>query len=357
MKALVLEAPEKISVRDIDEFPLKPPLVKVKVEACGICGSDIRYLHGENPWALHTLGEARPNPPNIVLGHEYCGTVVDSPDPVFENLVGKRIAVFAYRPCSACYMCKTGRENLCPATIHMGHGAGWGTRDYYPGGMAEYSLAWGDLAYLLPESISSEEAAMIDVLGVGLHASDVGRIVPGEPAAVLGCGPIGAAILQFARLAGASPVIVTDIYKKALSIAAETGADYTLDAAAENVREAIMEITKGRGCASVFDTIGSTETIRQGLAVTGKQGNFVEVAVHNVTIPLNLLEIGSERNIRSSSNAMIADWQTCINYLETKRINVKPWITHRFPLKDAVEGFAVMDEKEKHGAFKIVINP
>lgn len=357
MKALVLESPETIRVRNIDEFPVAPPLIKVKVEACGICGSDIRYYHGENPWALHTLGETRPNPPNIVLGHEYCGTVVDVPDKAFEGLAGKRIAVFAYRPCSACYMCKTGRENLCPDTIHLGHGAGWGERDFYPGGMAEYGLAWGDLAYPLPESISSEEAALIDVLGVGLHASDVGRIVPGEPAAVLGCGPIGAAILQFARLAGAAPVIVTDIYKIALDIAEATGADYALDAASGNIVEAVREITGGRGCSAVFDTIGTEETIRQGLAVTGKQGNFVEVAVHNVTIPLNLLELGSERSIRSSSNAMIADWQTCINYLETKRLNVKPWITHRFPLTDAVEGFRVMDEKEKHGAFKIIINP
>ena len=357
MKALVLEAPEKIVVKNINEFPYDPPIIKIKVEACGICGSDIRYYHGENPWALHTLGENRPNPPNIVLGHEYCGTVVESPDPQYKSLVGQRISVFAYRPCAVCYMCKTGRENLCPNTIHIGHGAGWGVRDYYPGGMAEYSVAWGDFAYPLADSIPSDEAALLDVLGVGCHATDMGSIVPGEPAAILGCGPIGAAILQFARLAGASPIFVTDIYEKALSIALETGADRAFNAADENVTDMILDLTKKRGCSAVFDTIGTLDTLRQGLQLTGKQGTFVEVAVHNVTLPVNLLHLGSERTIRTSCNALIRDYQKCINFLEAKRINVKPWITHRFPLKDAVEAFTVMDKKEKHGAFKIIIKP
>lgn len=357
MKAAVLKAPKQLVVEDIPVFPLDSNLVLVKVEACGICGSDIRYFNGENPWALHTLGEARPNPPNIVLGHEYCGTVVEVADKSFENLLGKRVGVLAYRPCGRCYWCHTGRENLCPNTTHIGHGAGWGERDYYPGGMAEYGISWADLSYPIPDSISSEEAALLDVVGVGVRAVNIGNIVPGEPIAILGCGPVGAAILQIAKAYGAGAIYVTDIYPFALSLAKDTGATMAINPHDEDIVKLIMLETNKKGCCTVFDTIGTVTSLEQGLKITGKQGTLVELAVHDVSIPLNIMALSSERSIKTSCNSRLQDYQTCINLLEARRIIIQPWISHRFTLTDVPKAFKIMELKEQNNAFKIMILP
>jgi threonine dehydrogenase-like Zn-dependent dehydrogenase len=134
MSAAVLRRPQDLCLEQIPNFKPAPDQVIVEVASCGICGSDLRYYHGENPWALHTLGMPIPNPPNIVLGHEFAGTVTDAAD--FPHLAGKHVAVMSFKTCGQCRQCRSGAENLCGQTMHLGHGAGWGERDYYPGGMA-----------------------------------------------------------------------------------------------------------------------------------------------------------------------------------------------------------------------------
>lgn len=124
MKAVVLVSPGKLLVEEIPIFPLKFNEVQIKVSACGICGSDIRYFNGENPWALHTLGMQLKNPPNIVLGHEFCGTVHDVGSKENENLIGKRVVVSPFKTCGVCRDCRNGNYNLCKFTKHIGHAAG-----------------------------------------------------------------------------------------------------------------------------------------------------------------------------------------------------------------------------------------
>ena len=105
MEAAVLKAPRRLVVEDIPPFGLAPDQVTVRVEACGICGSDLRYFQGENPWALHTKGVDEANPPNMVLGHEFVGRVVDAGSSQGTSLLGMRVAVLPYRNCQACYNC------------------------------------------------------------------------------------------------------------------------------------------------------------------------------------------------------------------------------------------------------------
>ena len=133
----VLRGPRDLAILDIPIWPIESyndhDLVMIKVEACGVCGSDFRYFLGENPWAQHTLGEFKPNSPNIVLGHEYAGIVIAVLSEENRHLLGKRVAPICSKVCSSCDDCVNDRDHLCAHTVHLGHGQGWGDQTYFPG--------------------------------------------------------------------------------------------------------------------------------------------------------------------------------------------------------------------------------
>lgn len=107
MKAVVLRSPRNLEFVDVPPPRLTAKEhILVRVEACGICGSDLRYWAGENPWALHTIGHHVDNPPNIIMGHEYAGVVTEVNSPPYEHLLGKRVGVQSYRVCGECELCR-----------------------------------------------------------------------------------------------------------------------------------------------------------------------------------------------------------------------------------------------------------
>ena len=154
MKALVLKSPQNLEIMDVPKPTLSKGQVLIRVSKCGICGSDIRYFHGENPWAKQTLQKNIPNPPNIIFGHEFVGEVVEVHDSEDSHLIGKRVGVQTWIACGECESCRRGHENFCKKTKHLGHGQGWGEMDFYPGGMAEYCPAFSRHICELPENIS-----------------------------------------------------------------------------------------------------------------------------------------------------------------------------------------------------------
>jgi L-iditol 2-dehydrogenase len=354
MTAALLRVPHDLQPKKIPVFPLTADQVMVRVQTCGICGSDLRYYQGENPWALHTLGKSLPNPPNIVLGHEFAGTVVDA--GAYPTLRGKRVAVLAFKPCGHCDQCRSGRENLCKNTCHLGHGAGWGKRRYYPGGMAEYCPAWGNLCFVIPESLGFEEAALLDVVGVGVHAARAAGVTPGASVAVYGAGPIGNAIMQACKTMGASKAFVVDTYDVALDVAMKCSATAAIEADAADAAGAVREVNGGN-CSFVFDTVGTVETVRNCVGLLSEGGVLTLMAVHDLPFQLNALDIGSERTIRTSCNFLIEEYPLSICLVSAGQIKVNPWITHRFPLRKVEEAFRTALQKEETGAFKVMVYP
>ena len=355
MKAAVLKAPRQLTVEEVPVPAPEPSEVLVKVAACGICGSDLRYFVGENPWAMHTLGREAPNPPNIILGHEFGGEVVAAGDGRFEELVGQRIVVSAYAACGMCVECRLGQYNLCKATIHLGHGAGWGDREYYPGGMAEYCAVWADKAYPLPDSVSWEEATFLDIAGVGIHAVRVSEMKPDGVVVVLGAGPLGLSIAQVAKAWGARATCCTDVYPKALAVAAEVGVDRAIDATTDDPKEAVLDATDGRGADYVFDTAGTAETQRQAIEMLAPSGALINLVTNRTKVSFELLELAAERSIRTSTNYFFHDFQTAIDMAGSGQLALAPMITHRFPLADANRAFDAGLNKDEHEALKIVI--
>lgn len=355
MKALVLKAPRKAVVEDVPVPSPAADQVIIEVERCGVCGSDIRYFMGENPWALHTLGRHVPNPPNIILGHEMAGTVVEAGHPSLRDLVGRRVTALPYLECGRCPDCVDGTPNLCAHMLHTGHSAGWGERAYYDGAMAAFCPMWGARCYPIPDSMAFEDAALTDFVGVAVHAVRLAPRIQGADVAVIGAGPVGLSIAQVARAWGARKVFLVDTSDLALRIARSL--DFPLCARPSDrpVDGWILEQTSGLGARYVWDTVGSAETLTAGLRALSRRGGLVNMAVHGEAIPVPMTALAAERSLMSSSNSTPADVRDAIDLVSRGGVNVKAMVTHRYALADAPQAFADLVEKDVHGMFKAVI--
>lgn len=362
-RAAVLEAPRRLTVRDIPMWPLAdygdPDLVLIHVAACGVCGSDFRYYAGENPWAQHTLGRFVPNPPNIVLGHEYAGIVVAVLSEQNAHLLGKRVAPVCSKVCGACVDCRAGRTRLCPNTVHLGHGQGWGEREFYPGAYGSYVPSWGSSCYPLADTTRFEEAAMMDILAVCVHVAEVGGIQPGRPVLCIGAGPAGNGVAQAALALGADRAVLMDRSPVALGIARNQGIGEVVDSSSLSVGALVDRLRSAAtdGFGTVFDTVGSAETLDLGLAVLGKAGTLVNLAVHDGEIPLNFMRLGAERRIVTSCNFEVGDYAKALAWLEAGRFRVSEWL-EPVRLDDLPERFAsVVEHPDQKAVFKMVLSP
>lgn len=347
--AVILEQPGKISVKRIPIPRVPEPSVRVALQACGICGSDIRYYQGENPWSLHTLGKHVPCPPNMVLGHEVAGVIQT---PTGEQ----RVAILAYKACGVCTYCRSGRENLCDAMEHFGHSAGWQPMPYYPGGMSEEFNIWDGFAYPIPETISFEEATFLDGLAVAVHAVEQGHLQAGQRVGVVGLGPLGMLAAQVAAAKGAAAVLGCDVSSFAVQLAARVGLPAMVQADSREFKVAITT-THQAGFDVIIDTVGTQDSITDGLTLLNKSGTLVLLAVHEQALPLPPVLLSGERKLVTSSNNKYKDFLAAIALLAAGKVIVKPLITHRFKLQDAPQAFEIMQAKEQHQAYKIVLVP
>jgi 2-desacetyl-2-hydroxyethyl bacteriochlorophyllide A dehydrogenase len=372
MKAVLLRSPGDLAVEDIPAPRPREDEVLLRVEACGICGSDVRYFHGGNPWSEQTLGTTKPNPPNMVLGHEFAGRIVDVGHRSLRKRLGQRVAVLAYKACGQCYHCKIGRHNLCAHVKHIGHSAGWDELErgeYNPGGMAEFCRVWDAMAYQIPDSISPAAAALLDGLAVAIHAA--GKAGLNEQALdeefdhvlIMGSGAIGLLILQVARVFGAKFIISADSYSTPLEIATQLGADAVVNVQQEDPEDRVMEHTRGQGVNVVFDTVGSHKTFVQSLKLLRRGGRLILLALpffqsvrgQAQEISFDPLLLSGERVVMSSANNTYPCFPLAIELMERGRVKAEPIVTHQYPLMDAAEAFRVAEDKAENEAVKVIL--
>ena len=358
MKALVLKSRESLEVMEVPIPALSAGQVLVKVSNCGLCGSDIRYFHGENPWAKQTLQMEIPNPPNIILGHEFVGKVVDAHDSKDKELIGKRVAVQTWVACGRCDACRSGNENFCKETKHLGHGQGWGKMEFYPGGMAEYCPVFSNHVHELPENVTDDQATFLDPLTAALHAVDVAKPEVLNRVVVLGAGPIGIMIAQLSKVYGAAETFITDIADDNLGVAHNLGVDHVLNVAnsGQTITDLVKKQTGGLGVDRVFNTVGSQDSIVESLALLKNRGLVVLMATKNDEISFPALMLSGERTIKTSTNAMYTDFPRAIELLASGLVKVEPMITHQFDLSDGVKAFETAINKAQNQAIKIVLD-
>jgi len=357
MKAAILKSKFNLTLEDVPMPILEHDQVLIRVKACGICGSDIHYFRGLNPWSLYTLGIEEPLPPKVILGHEVAGEIVNVGSYVPKSRIGERVGVMAFKPCGKCYYCRIHQYNLCAYEKHIGHDGHWGDVEYIPGGMAEFCPVWDDNAYPLPENISFEEGTQLDGLSVAVHAVRRSQLKVGDSVVVIGCGPIGLMILEVSKAFGALKLYAIDRWDKPLDVASKLGADGVINITKEDDPvKRIINFTK-IGSNVVFDTVGSAKTIIEGLKMLRRGGVLVLLAGFRDSPPLHLKLLSGERVIMSSSNALPHDYHTAVSLLQSRRVKVKPFITHRLSLSEINKAFNIATNKEEYGALKVIVVP
>lgn len=342
-KAAVFYGVDDLKIEEIDVPKMGPDDVLVKVKAVGVCGSDVHfYKEGR-------IGPYVPKPGHI-LGHEAAGEIVAVGENVKDRKVGDRVALEPGTPCGKCDLCKKGKYNLCKDMMFMSH-----PDPAREGAMVEYTVMPAGFTYLLPESMSFEEGAMIEPLAVAMQALKRGRVKAGQTVAILGCGPIGLSMLLACKAFGCTEIYMTDLIEYRLNYAKEFGATKVFNIKKEDFVKGIMEATGGRGVDVVIEAAGSPEAYKYCTSVATKGGVVVFVGMSaEEMFPINVFEIIDKELDITSVFRYENVYEQAIRLAGAGLIDMKKIITHKMPLEKAAEAMDAAYEK-KDNALKIVL--
>ncbi len=350
MLAARLYGPRDVRVEEIPAPAAPGPgEVLLRVGAVGVCGSD-----------LHTYTDARIGDTQVqsplVLGHEFGGEVLavgpDTADALGEPLVpGQRVAVDPATPCRRCEMCEAGHPNLC----HRLHFCGLWPDD---GALQEQMIVRGHTCFPIPDAISDADAALLEPLGVALHAVDLGKLKVARSVAVLGCGPIGLLIIKLARLSGAGPLYAFDCFPWRAEAALSWGATAAWTVAAGDPVKTIERETAGRGVDVVFEAAWADHSIAQAAEMARLGGRLVLVGIpsndelkmrHSAARRKGLTIMMARRMKHTYPRAI----RLAVSHAD--RIALSALISHRFPLREANRAFALNAAYEDH-VQKVIID-
>ena len=348
MKAARLHGPRDLRVDDVPR-PRAPQAgeVLVKVGSVGVCGSDLHtYLDGR-------IGDTVVKNP-IVLGHEFAGVVEEVGPDAYDgehNLLqpGQRVAVDPAMPCWHCDMCEQGHPNLCRNLGFMGL---WPDN----GALQEYFLCPARGCFALPDSLTLEEGALLEPLGVAIHAADLAKFRVAKGVAVLGCGPIGLLIIRMAKLSGASPIYALDQFPWRLQAACAWGADEAIDIRDGDPVEAIRSRTNGHGVPLVIEAAWGESGIRQAVEMADLGGRVVLVGIpsddavafkHSSARRKGLTIVMVRRMKHTYPRATVLALNGAVD--------LKPLISHRFDLAEANRAYALNAAYEDN-AIKVMVN-
>lgn len=346
MRAAVLVAPGILEVRDVPDLEIGPGEVLVKNTVSGICGSDLHLYSGSLPAVMpRILGK--------VLGHELCGEIVAVGPGVTNVAVGDRVAVEPLLACDRCIDCQVGDYHLCPELQHIG--IGWS------GGFGQYAKAPAKNVFPLPDHVSYEDASLLDVLAVGVHAINVMGIHMGSTVLVFGGGAIGIATAQAAKWAGATLVALATRSKLARDFALETGIDVVIDSTREDVGARMRELTHGRGPDVVFDAVGGAQNyVQKAIDIARRGGKIGVLGVFpeqpvTLTPPYLINELSIVACFSYAKWGGVPEFQIALDGLATGKLAGRGYISQTFPLDDIAHAFEVAEHKHGHDAIKVSV--
>ena len=322
MKTLTCIRPGAFEYSEID-MPVKEPGKSIlKVERIGICGTDLHAFEGTQPFF---------NYPRI-LGHELALSIVETKAPGF--LVGEMVTIIPYFNCGHCIACKMGKPNCCVEISVFGV--------HIDGGMCEYILVPNE-ALIHGKGLCPDELALIEPLAIGAHAVRRANVQPNENVLIIGAGPIGIGIIEFANIAGAN-VIVLDINEFRLDFCKKQFSTASIiNSVKENAMERIKELTKSDMPTVVFDATGNLSAINQGINYLAHGGRYVLVGLQKETISISHPEFHKrEATLMSSRNATKSDFEQVILSIKDGRVHPLNYITNRIPFDDVASVFSTL---------------
>ena len=343
MKALLLREYRQLEIAEVPAPAAGAGEVLVRVAACGICGSDVHGYDGSSGRRI----------PPVVMGHEAAGVVEAAGEGVSRFAVGDRVTFDSTVFCGTCTFCLRGEVNLCEQRQVMGVSCGEYRR---AGAFAEYIAVPERIVYRLPDSLGFAEAAMLEAVSVALHAVRVAEMQGGETALVIGAGMIGLLTMQAARAQGCSQVLIADIDATRLKMAAEAGADRTIEASGAALVDEVMRLTGGRAVDVVLEAVGREETVNAAIDCVRKGGTVVLVGNIAPTVSLPLQKVVTRQIRLQGSCASAGEYPEAMRLIAEGKIRVEPLITAVAPLSEGPRWFERLYGREPN-VMKVVLDP
>lgn len=315
----------------------------VRIEATGVCGSDLHIFHGRHPVE-----------PGFTIGHEFVGEVIDAGDEVTGVAVGDRVIGCFHAACGSCWFCQRRLFHLCDSLRIFGHGEISGN---LPGAQAEQVLVpSADLVLRRAPADLAADAALFagDVMNTGFDGIRAAGVAAGDSVVILGMGPVGLCAVQAARQAGAELIIAVDQVEERLSMARDFGAE-PVHLTEDDPRAAVKAVTKGRGVDVAVEAVGHPDALDMAVRLTRKAGTVSTIGVHGQRCQVHMgLVWNKGLTLRAGVANVIANVDEVLDLIARGEVDPTPIVSHHMSLDDAVEAYAAYDRRE---ALKIVLTP
>ncbi len=340
MRVAMYYSNQDIRIEEVPIPALEPGEVLMRVEASGICGSDVLEWY-------------RSSKAPLVLGHEVAGQVVKVGVGVSKFKIGDRIVASHHVPCNTCYYCLTGHHTACETLRRT---------NFDPGGFSEYirlpAINVDRGVFIIPEELSYEEATFHEPLGCVIRAQRVANLKPGQSVLVIGSGIAGLLHISLAKASGVAKIMAVDIVPYRLQAAKRLGATEALTAS-EDISRSFRQMNNGRLADLVLVCTGAKQALLQALESVERGGTvlFFAPTEPEVEIPLSINQVFFRNDITltTSYGASPYDSWLALELMRTQVVRVEEMITHRLPLEETALGFKIVDEAQE--SIKVIIEP
>lgn len=339
MLTAVYKGKGKLILEDVPASKPGPDEVMIRVAACGVCGTDLHIYHGDQG--------AEPTPPGTILGHEFSGTVCEVGENVRSLRVGDKVSVDPNDYCGSCYYCRNGQANFCEKMMGIGTTVN--------GGFAEYCTFRAKQAYKLKDDLPLEWGALAEPVACCLHGIDLSCISSGDTVLIIGAGTIGLIMLQLAKSAGASRVVVVEPVEEKRKSAYLLGAALCIDPTKED--PAVCMNASGIPPVDVsIECVGLSKTVQEAIRLCGRGGTVMMFGLTppDAMISLKPFEIFQKELHLTSSFINPYTLQRSLNLIESGTIKIDALLGARVALKD-INSVFTDDSFRKMG--KVLIIP
>lgn len=337
MKAVLISEPGSLQVieREVPQIT-SDTAVLVKIQAAGICGSDVHILHGTHAYATY---------PRIV-GHEGCGVVEAVGSAVTGFQPGDAVIIEPIHSCGTCYTCRHGHYNCCPDIVVAGV--------HCDGLMAEYAVVESRQLFKYdPAVLTPVQAALAEPYTVGAQACAQGNVMEGDLVLVHGAGPIGTIICDMAASMGAK-VIVSEVSDSRREMAAAFGAFCTINPLQEDLSQRVAEISGGMGVNVVFETTGVPALTTNSIPLLSPHGRFVPLTFAPEPMPIDFRLVNKNELVIAGTRNQNSKFQGVVDSLPSRKDRLDKLVSHVFPVAEAAEAFAVA-ANPKSGSRKVIL--
>ncbi|MGE5485901.1 MAG: zinc-dependent alcohol dehydrogenase [Ignavibacteriales bacterium] len=321
MKAIQLVEPNKLVEREVPKPSAGPGEAVIRVKTVGICGTDVGIYRGTSP---------APYP--IILGHEFCGTVVEAGPNVDNVSVGDYVISEASWGCGTCYFCQRGTPSYCEKPRMYGR-----TCD---GALAEYVKSPAGVIHRISSKIDPVEAQGATAIATALRGLKRSGLKAGQSVAVLGAGHAGAVLLQLVKMAGGSPIFVTEAIQERLDLAMSLGADYGVNVLETGWMDRIRKGTGGYGPDVVIEATGRPDAVKQAVELVKKGGTVLVFGITSGPVPEFVARDLYNKDISIVGNkGGYFEYGNAVSLMESGRVRVRDLVTRVFPLHETALAF------------------